>query len=71
MATAAQLRDWRERLQDARYSGTRAVQDSNGERIEYKSDAEMARALAAIDSEIANLQQRRLSIVRFQTSKGL
>lgn len=71
MASAAQLREWRERLQDARFSGTRAVQDSNGERVEYKSGSEMARALAAIDSEIAQLQQRRLSIVRFQTSKGL
>lgn len=71
MATPAQLREWRERLQDARFSGARVVQDSNGERVEYKSDSEMARALAAIDSEIAQLQQRRLSIVRFQTSKGI
>jgi len=31
----------------------------------------MARALAAIDAEITRLQQRRLSIVRAQTSKGL
>lgn len=71
MASAAQLTEWRDRLQGARFSGTREVQESNGERIEYKSDAEMARALAAIDSEIAQLQQRRLSLVRFQTSKGL
>ena len=71
MASALQLREWRDRLQSARFSGTRAVEDSNGERVEYKSDAEMARALAAIDSEIAQLQRRRLSIIRLQTSKGI
>jgi hypothetical protein len=71
MANAVQLAEWRDRLQEARYSGTRAAQDANGERIEYKSDSEMARAIAAIDSEIANLQQRRLTTIRFQTSKGL
>ncbi|MAN56784.1 MAG: phage head-tail joining protein [Paracoccus sp. (in: a-proteobacteria)] len=71
MASPAQLTEWRDRLQSARFSGTRAVQDANGDRIEYKSDSEMARALAAIDAEITRLQQRRLSIVRAQTSKGL
>lgn len=71
MATFAQLSEWRDRLMSARFTGTRAVQDSNGDRVEYKSDAEMARALASIDAEIANLQRRRLSIVRAQTSKGL
>lgn len=71
MADLTRLRRYREDLQDARYSGTRAVQDSNGERIEFKSDAEMARALASIDSEIAALQRRRSSIIYMQTSKGL
>lgn len=71
MASAAQLTEWRDRLQEARFSGERAVHDANGDRVEFKSDSEMARALAAIDAEIANLQRRRLSIVRFQTSKGL
>ncbi|MFN4153650.1 MAG: phage head-tail joining protein [Paracoccaceae bacterium] len=71
MASVSQLTEWRDRLQSARYSGTRAVQDATGERIEYKSDSEMARALAAIDAEISQLQKRRLSIIRFQTSKGL
>lgn len=71
MVSAAQLTEWRDRLQSARYSGTRAVQDANGERIEYKSDSEMARALASIDAEISTLQQRRPQQVRFQTSKGI
>ena len=71
MTTVSQLREWRDRLQESRFSGARAVQDSNGEKIEYKSDAEMARALASIDSEIARLQNSRASIIRFQSSKGL
>lgn len=71
MPDLTKLRRYRESLQEARFNGTRAVQDSNGQRLEYKSDAEMARALAAIDSEIAALQQRRTSIIKMQTSKGL
>lgn len=71
MTTLAQLQDWRGRLQDARYSGTRAVQDSNGERIEYKSDSEMARAMASLDSEIAAATSRPPSTIIFRTSKGL
>ncbi|MTH36540.1 hypothetical protein GL279_18295 [Paracoccus limosus] len=71
MADATTLHQWRDRLQSARFTGERAVQDANGARVEYKSDSEMARALAAIDSELARLHQRRLSIIRLQTSKGL
>ncbi len=71
MASLAQLTEWRDRLQDARFSGTRSVQDSNGERIEYKSDSEMARALAAIDSQISAAANRPASKITFSTSKGL
>ena len=70
MATPMQLTEWRERLQEARYSGTRRARDSSGEEIEYKSDSEMAKAIAAIDSELTPIQQRHAT-VRFQTSKGL
>ncbi|MBL4768061.1 MAG: hypothetical protein JKY94_10155 [Rhodobacteraceae bacterium] len=45
--------------------------DQNGEEVEFKSDAEMARALAALDSEIAAATQRPAHTIRFQTSKGL
>ncbi len=44
----------------------------NGEEIEYKSDGEMARALAVLDSEIAAMTSGpRPSTIRFTTSKGL
>lgn len=71
MPDLTQLRRYREELLDARASGLRAVQDSNGERTEFKSDGELARAIAAIDSEIAALTRRRSSLIHLQTSKGL
>jgi hypothetical protein len=71
VATLAQLIDWQERLKGARYSGVRSVTDSNGERIEYKSDAELARALGAVESEIAGAARPRQSIIYPTTSKGI
>ena len=55
----------------ARMNGTRAFQDQNGERVEFKSDAEMARALAAIDAELARLNGAAPRVLTFNTSKGV
>lgn len=71
MATVAELQAYRTRLQDARYSGIREVRDANGEAVSYKSDSEMARALAAIDAEISGLQRTVARLSYPQTSKGL
>lgn len=71
MTDLTKLRQHREALQDARFSGVRSVRDSNGEEITYRSQGEIERAIAAIDSEIAALSNRRASLIRFQTSKGL
>jgi hypothetical protein len=57
MATVSELQDMRAALVAARASGTmRTVFVSGGTRreVEYKSDTEMAAALAAIDREIAS-----------------
>jgi len=51
--------------------GVREVEDQNGERVAFKSDAEMARAMAAADAEIAALERPRISTVIFRTSKGV
>lgn len=59
----------RDELKDARFSGVRRFVDQNGETIEYKSDAEMARALVAIETELA--ARKPPSTIRFQTSKGV
>jgi len=71
VATLAQLQDWRDRLKDARYSGVRRVRDSNGEEVEYRSDIDLTRALAAVESEIAGASRPRQSIIYPLTSKGV
>lgn len=71
MATLPELQAWREKLMDARYSGVRAVQDSNGERIEFRSESELARAIAAVDAEIAGVSAPRPAIIYPYANKGV
>lgn len=66
-----QLRDWRNRLIEARMSNVREFQDQNGERVAYRSDSEMAAALAAVNREIQNYNRQSPLTVMFRTSKGL
>jgi hypothetical protein len=62
----------RERLQDARFQGVLTFRDQNGETVTYKTDAEMAAALKALDAEIARLEGRApASTILFRTSKGI
>jgi CO/xanthine dehydrogenase FAD-binding subunit len=70
--TLQELQDMRAALVAARSRGLREVRDSTGESVSYKTDAEMAAALRALDAEMA-AQQRggRSSVIRFTTSKGL
>lgn len=70
MATLSELQAFRSRLQESRYSGIREVRDANGESVAYKSDGEMARALAALEAEIAGLQRTVARLSYPQTSKG-
>ena len=71
MASVTELTNMRAGLFAARMGGARAVQDSNGERVEYKSDAEMAMALAALDAEIAKASGAAAPrVLHFTTSKG-
>ncbi len=68
--TLSELTSARDALLRARAGGVRRVRDHNGEEVEYRSDAEMARALAALDSEIAKLNGKPPSSFHFATSKG-
>lgn len=43
-------------LKSARYSGTRSVEFEHGVKIEYKSDAEMAAAVAALEADIRDAE---------------
>ena len=61
----------RDGLLRARAQGVRRYVDQNGETVEYKSDREMATALAALDSEIAAATRRPATTFIFRTSKGL
>lgn len=66
------LRKARDGLIDARSQGVLSVRDQNGETVVYKSDKQMASALAALDSEIAGLAGRKSPhTIHFQTSKGI
>lgn len=69
--TLSELETLRAALVRARLNGTRSVRDQNGEELVYKSDREMAAALASIESEIARLQSSAVKTVRFKhTTKG-
>lgn len=71
MATVQTLRDHREKLLNARFSGIQSLTDQNGEKIVYRTQGEIERAIAALDSEIARLQRGRTALIHMQTSKGL
>jgi hypothetical protein len=70
MATIEDLTKMRVALFAARMSGAREFRDQNGESVTYKSDAEMANAMAAIDAEIARLNGVSPRVLSFTTSKG-
>lgn len=71
MLTLADLIKTRDSLRETRGSGVLEVQDQNGERVRYKSDAQIAAALADIERQIAEIQGRATpSSFHFQTSKG-
>ena len=72
MATLAELQKMRADLVAARASSARQVRDETGAGVTYKSDREMASAIAAIDAEMAALiRGPRSSVIRVSTSKGL
>lgn len=63
------LQSLRDSLLKARLGGVREIQDQNGERLTWKSDAEMARALADVEARIAAMQSTATTVIRFKTSK--
>ncbi len=72
MATYDELQAQRAVLIQARRGGARSVAYSDGARVEYRSDSELAAAIANLDREIATTQGRRgATRFVFHTSKGL
>lgn len=72
MATVAELIAYRDQLMAARGGSIRRFRDQSGEEVEYKSDAELKTAIAAVTREIDAAQSgRTASTIIFRTSKGL
>jgi len=71
MATLAELQTRREALAASRASGVARV-SYDGKTVEYRSLAEIDRAIDVLDREIATLEGRAMiRQVRVTTSKGL
>lgn len=73
METLAELQDQLANLRAARATGAARVEFVSGESrrvIEYKSDADMASAIADLERRIAAFSAPRISTVRFTYSKG-
>lgn len=71
MVALADLIRFRDDLLNARFSGVRRLRDQNGEEIEYRSDAELARAVAAVNAEIRAATAKPPNTIYFRTSKGV
>jgi len=71
MATITELKSRREALAASRSSGVARV-SYDGKTVEYRSLAEIERAIEQLDREIATMEGRRIvRHVRVMTSKGL
>ena len=71
MANPADLRARRDALSAQRSSGVARV-SYDGKTVDYRSVAEIDRAIEALDRDIATLEGRRIvRHVRITTSKGL
>ncbi|WP_372922848.1 phage head-tail joining protein [Roseovarius sp.] len=71
MATSTDLRTRRDALSAQRSSGVARV-SYDGKTVDYRSVAEIDRAIEALDREIAALEGRRIvRHVRVTTAKGL
>jgi len=71
MTTLAELKTRRETLSASRASGVARV-SYDGKTVEYRSLAEIDRAIDVLDREIAALEGRRvIRQVRVTTNKGL
>lgn len=69
MSRVADLIRWRDALIEARLSGIQTVVDQSGERIEYKSDRQMAAAIAAADAAIAAATRKQPHTIVFRAHK--
>lgn len=70
MVTQAELEEQLAKLRSHRASGIRTVQHGD-DRVDYKTDAEMAMAVADLERRIAALTGGRATTVHIHSSKGI
>jgi len=70
MTTLSDLQAYLDKLLKARASGVNLVQHGE-ERVQYKTDAEMAAAIMDLERRIAALQVGRITTIQISSSKGL
>lgn len=74
MTTIADLEAQLERLRAARASGVRRVEFASGNgasrSVEYRSDEELAAAIADIERRLGLLRGQRIHTIALSTSKG-
>ena len=70
-ASREQLQARIDALEQQAMTGTRAVSDENGQRIDYASGREIAAALAVARRQLAALDARPVHTIRFNMTKGL
>ena len=70
MATVIEMQAQLEALRKARSSGLRQV-ETDGKSVEYKSDMEMAAAIADLERRISAASATPVRHVHFNSSKGL
>lgn len=68
--TAAELEAMRDDLLRARARGTRVVM-TDGRRVEYATDSEMAAALADIETRLRRARHGPVRTILFTSSKGV
>ncbi len=61
---------WRDSLEEARATGILTV-EYDGRRVTYRTDADLAAGIVALNAQIAASQGRRITDVLIWSSKGL
>jgi hypothetical protein len=71
MATLDEIQARLARLREIRSSGIRSTEFPETGRLEFRTDAELASAIADLERQIARLGSAPVRMVRFSTSKGV
>jgi len=71
MPTVAELDAWLATLRTARFGGVLSVRTADGRSVTYKSDAELAAAIADVERQRAGAVNMRIDTILVGSSKGL